>query len=55
MIMNSELEEILERYPIVKEGLWRVYGIRVAHDMLLDQPEYQVHGMCIYTYIHIYI
>lgn len=42
MITASKIHEVLEENPIIREDLWRVCGIRIAANLLLDQPEYQV-------------
>lgn len=42
MITASKINQVLEENPIIREDLWRVCGIRIASQLLLEQPEYQV-------------
>ena len=49
MITASNILEILEKNPVIREHLWRVCGIRIASQLLVKQPEYQVSK---YNHIH---
>ena len=46
MLAASDVKDIIEEEPDVKEGLWRSCGIRIASHLLLEQQEYQVY-VCI--------
>jgi sodium/hydrogen exchanger 10/11 len=41
MLAASDVKDIIEEEPDVKEGLWRSCGIRIASHLLLEQQEYQ--------------
>ncbi len=58
----------MEIFPVVEAGLWRVSGIRVATQLLTQQPEYQVsvcaclpgayihtHKHCLFIFVFVYL
>jgi CRP-like cAMP-binding protein len=49
-IGESDLREIMARFPSVEERLWRVSGIHNATQLLPQLPEYQV-SSCMYMYM----
>ena len=48
-IKEADLRKIMAKFSPVEERLWRVCGIDIATQLLLQLPEYQV-SSC--TYIH---
>lgn len=44
-IKGEDLDATLKRYPVVEERLWRVNGIQIATQLLVQLPEYQVNNI----------
>ena len=42
LIQKQNLENLMQKYPVLKDRMWKILGIHIASTLLIKQDEYQV-------------